>query len=81
MRYYYIQGLPFGRLYDSYYTILALTGAGFILALLGIATYAWFGLQRVVGIFTLACLGVSLLSCVCGRWCTEPALTTYGPYP
>ncbi|KAG1879785.1 hypothetical protein F4604DRAFT_1751410 [Suillus subluteus] len=55
---------PLDLLTRCYYTILALTGAGFILALLGIATYAWFGLQRVVGIFTLACLGVSLLSCV-----------------
>ncbi|KAG1860286.1 hypothetical protein DFJ58DRAFT_726076 [Suillus subalutaceus] len=56
--------LPLDLLTRCYYTILALSGAGFVLALLGIATYAWFGLQRVVGIFTLACLGVSLLSCV-----------------
>ncbi|KAG2366702.1 hypothetical protein BDR07DRAFT_1395548 [Suillus spraguei] len=56
---------PLDLLTRCYYTILALSGAGFILALLGIATYAWFGLQRVVGIFTIACLGVGLFSCVC----------------
>ncbi|KAG2074794.1 hypothetical protein BDR04DRAFT_1092340 [Suillus decipiens] len=56
---------PLDLLTRCYYTILVLSGAGFILALLGIATYAWFGLQRVVGIFTIACLGVSLFSCVC----------------
>ncbi|KAG1879746.1 hypothetical protein F4604DRAFT_1751350 [Suillus subluteus] len=56
---------PLDLLTRCYYTILALSGAGFILALLGIATYAWVGLQRVVGIFTMACLGVSLLLCVC----------------
>ncbi|KAG1879753.1 hypothetical protein F4604DRAFT_1751378 [Suillus subluteus] len=55
---------PLDLLTRCYYTILALSGAGFILALLGIATYAWVALQRVVGIFTMACLGVSLLSCV-----------------
>lgn len=55
---------PLDLLTRCYFTTLALSGAGFILALLGIATYAWFGLQRVVGIFTMACLGVSLLSCV-----------------
>ncbi|KAG1851299.1 hypothetical protein DFJ58DRAFT_426052 [Suillus subalutaceus] len=56
---------PLDLLTRCYYTILGLSGAGFILALLGIATYAWVGLQRVVGIFTMACLGVSLLLCVC----------------
>lgn len=55
---------PLDLLTRCYFTTMALSGAGFILALLGIATYAWFGLQRVVGIFTMACLGVSLLSCV-----------------
>ncbi|KAG1781857.1 hypothetical protein EV702DRAFT_489821 [Suillus placidus] len=55
---------PIDLLTRCYFTIMALSGAGFILALLGIATYAWYGLQRVVGIFTMACLGVSLLSCV-----------------
>lgn len=55
---------PLDLLTRCHFTILALSGAGFILALLGIATYAWFGLQRVVGIFTMACLGTSLLSCV-----------------
>jgi hypothetical protein len=55
---------PLDLLTRCYFTTLALSGAGFILALLGIATHAWFGLQRVVGIFTMACLGVSLLSCV-----------------
>ncbi|KAG2347560.1 hypothetical protein BDR05DRAFT_668912 [Suillus weaverae] len=55
---------PVDLLTRCYFTILTLSGAGFILALLGIATYAWYGLQRVVGIFTMACLGVSLLSCV-----------------
>ncbi|KAG1742524.1 hypothetical protein EDB19DRAFT_1701605 [Suillus lakei] len=55
---------PLDLLTRCYFTTLALSGAGFILALLGIATYAWFGLQRVVGIFTMACLGVSFLSCV-----------------
>ncbi|KAG2753993.1 hypothetical protein P692DRAFT_20845413 [Suillus brevipes Sb2] len=55
---------PLDLLTRCYFTTLALSGAGFILALLGIATYAWLGLQRVVGIFTMACLGVSLLSCV-----------------
>lgn len=56
---------PLDLLTRSYFTILALSGAGFVLALLGIATYAWFGLKRVVGIFTIACIGVSLLS---GVW-------------
>ncbi|KAG2032311.1 hypothetical protein BDR03DRAFT_970445 [Suillus americanus] len=55
---------PLDLLTRCYFTILTLSGAGFILALLGIATYAWFGLQQVVGIFTMACLGASLLSCV-----------------
>ncbi|KAG1817987.1 uncharacterized protein BJ212DRAFT_1348088 [Suillus subaureus] len=55
---------PLDLLTRCYFTILALSGAGFLLALLGIATYAWFGLQRVVGIFTIACLGASLLSCL-----------------
>ncbi|KAG2032313.1 hypothetical protein BDR03DRAFT_970456 [Suillus americanus] len=55
---------PLDLLTRCYFTILALSGAGFILAILGIATYAWFELQRVVGIFTMACLGASLLSCV-----------------
>ncbi|KAG2109367.1 uncharacterized protein F5147DRAFT_156054 [Suillus discolor] len=56
---------PLDLLTRCYFTILVLSGAGFILALLGIATYAWFGLKRVVGIFTIACMGVSLLS---GVW-------------
>jgi hypothetical protein len=55
---------PLDLLTRCYFTTMALSGAGFILALLGIATYAWFGLQRIVGIFTMACLGISLLSCV-----------------
>ncbi|KAG1817990.1 uncharacterized protein BJ212DRAFT_1348100 [Suillus subaureus] len=55
---------PLDLLTRCYFTILALSGAGFILAILGIATYAWFELQRVVGIFTMACLGASLLSCL-----------------
>jgi hypothetical protein len=55
---------PLDLLTRCYFTTMALSSAGFILALLGIATYAWFALQRVVGIFTMACLGVSLLSCV-----------------
>ncbi|KAG2050240.1 hypothetical protein BDR06DRAFT_1011410 [Suillus hirtellus] len=56
---------PLDLLTRSYFTILALSGAGFVLALLGIATYAWFGLKRIVGIFTIACIGASLLS---GVW-------------
>ncbi|KAG2074798.1 hypothetical protein BDR04DRAFT_1092347 [Suillus decipiens] len=56
---------PLDLLTRCYYTVLALSGAGFILALIGIATYAWFGLQQVVGIFTIACLGVSLFVCMC----------------
>ncbi|KAG2366701.1 hypothetical protein BDR07DRAFT_1395535 [Suillus spraguei] len=56
---------PLDLLTRCYYTILALSGAGFISALLGIATYAWFGLRQTVGIFTIACLGVSLFACVC----------------
>ncbi|KAG0693948.1 hypothetical protein DFH29DRAFT_1006764 [Suillus ampliporus] len=53
---------PLDLLTRCYFTTLALSGAGFILALLGIATYAWFGLQRVVGIFTTACIGVSFVA-------------------
>ncbi|KAG2109356.1 uncharacterized protein F5147DRAFT_692999 [Suillus discolor] len=56
---------PLNLLTRCYFTILALSGAGFVLALLGIATYTWFGLKRVVGIFTIACIGISLLS---GVW-------------
>ncbi|KAG2366699.1 hypothetical protein BDR07DRAFT_443213 [Suillus spraguei] len=56
---------PLDLLTRCYYTVLVLSGVGFILALLGIATYAWFGLQQVVGIFTIACLGVSLFACMC----------------
>ncbi|KAG1738240.1 hypothetical protein EDB19DRAFT_1714668 [Suillus lakei] len=55
---------PLDLLTRCYFTTLALSGAGFILALVGIATYAWLGLQQAVGIFTMACLGVSLLPCV-----------------
>ncbi|KAG2142247.1 uncharacterized protein EDB93DRAFT_1293186 [Suillus bovinus] len=55
---------PLDLITRCYYTILVLSGAGFIMALLGIATYAWFGLRRVVGIFSISCIGVSLLSCV-----------------
>ncbi|KAG1740856.1 uncharacterized protein EDB91DRAFT_1131828 [Suillus paluster] len=55
---------PINLLTRCYFTTLALSGVGFILALLGIATYAWFGLQHVVGIFTTACIGVSFVACV-----------------
>ncbi|KAG0703310.1 hypothetical protein DFH29DRAFT_449160 [Suillus ampliporus] len=55
---------PLDLLTRCYFTTLALSGAGFILALLGIATYAWFGLQHVVGIFTTACIGVSFLASI-----------------
>ncbi|KAG0693946.1 hypothetical protein DFH29DRAFT_1006762 [Suillus ampliporus] len=55
---------PLDLLTRCYFTTLALSGAGFILALLGIATYAWFGLQHVVGIFTMACIGVSFIAFV-----------------
>ncbi|KAG2153364.1 hypothetical protein DEU56DRAFT_751944 [Suillus clintonianus] len=55
---------PLDLLTRCYYMTFALSSLGFILALLGIVTYAWFGLQRVVGIFTMSCLGFSLAACV-----------------
>jgi len=56
---------PLALLARCYYTTLVLSGAGFIAALLGITAYAWEGLQQTVGIFTTACLGVSILA---GIW-------------
>lgn len=56
---------PLALLSRCFYTTLALSGVGFILALLGITAYAWEGLQQNVGIFTTACLGISLLA---GIW-------------
>jgi hypothetical protein len=56
---------PLALLARCYYTTLALSSIGFIAALLGITTYAWKGLQQTVGIFTTACLGVSV---VAGVW-------------
>ncbi|KAG0703311.1 hypothetical protein DFH29DRAFT_449289 [Suillus ampliporus] len=55
---------PLDLLTRCYFTTLALGSAGFILALLGIATYAWVVLRQTVGIFTTACLGVSIVACV-----------------
>ncbi|KAG1740855.1 uncharacterized protein EDB91DRAFT_1248238 [Suillus paluster] len=55
---------PLDLLTRCYYTTLALSSAGFILALLGITAYAWVILQQTVGIFTTACLGVSIVACV-----------------
>ncbi|KAH7905329.1 hypothetical protein BJ138DRAFT_1118568 [Hygrophoropsis aurantiaca] len=51
---------PIALLTRCYYTTLALTAVGFILALLGILSYIWAGLMMPVGIFSTACLGVGL---------------------
>jgi len=51
---------PTDLLSRCYFTCLSLTAAGFVLALLGIMSYAWSALQLAVGIFTTACLGVAL---------------------
>jgi len=56
---------PLALLARCYYTTLVLSSVGFIAALLGITTYAWKGLQQTVGIFTTACLGISVLA---GVW-------------
>ncbi|KAG2142252.1 uncharacterized protein EDB93DRAFT_1158104 [Suillus bovinus] len=55
---------PLDLLTRCYFTTLALSSIGFILALLGIAGYAWVILQQVVGIFTVVCLGVSIVASV-----------------
>lgn len=46
---------PLDLLTRCYFTTLALGSAGFILALLGIGSYAWVILQQVIGIFTIVC--------------------------
>ncbi|KIJ08389.1 hypothetical protein PAXINDRAFT_172946 [Paxillus involutus ATCC 200175] len=51
---------PLSLLTRCYYTTLCLTSVGFILALTGILTYAWVGLQMYVGIFSTACLGIAV---------------------
>ena len=56
---------PLPLLTRCYYMTLVLGGTGFVAALLGIATYAWEGLQQTVGIVTVSCLGVSV---VAGVW-------------
>lgn len=56
---------PLALITRCYYTTLVLGGAGFIAAIIGITAYAWEGLQRTVGIFTTACLAISLLA---GAW-------------
>lgn len=53
---------PLDLLTRCYFTTLALGSVGFILALLGIAGYAWVILQQVIGIFTVVCLGVSIVA-------------------
>lgn len=55
---------PLDLLTRCYFTTLALGGVGFTLALLGIAGYAWVILKEIVGIFTVVCLGVSILASV-----------------
>jgi hypothetical protein len=55
---------PLDLLTRCYFTTLALGSVGFILALLGIAGYAWVILKQVIGIFTVACLGVSVVASV-----------------
>lgn len=55
---------PLDLLTRCYFTTLALGSVGFILALLGITSYAWVMLQQVVGIFTTVCLGVSIAASV-----------------
>lgn len=55
---------PLDLLTRCYFTTLALGSVGFILILLGIAGYAWVILRRVVGIFTVVCLGVSIVASV-----------------
>ncbi|KIK43982.1 hypothetical protein CY34DRAFT_803217 [Suillus luteus UH-Slu-Lm8-n1] len=55
---------PLDLLTRCYFTTLALGSVGFILALLGIAGYAWVVLKEVIGIFTVVCLGVSILASV-----------------
>ncbi|EGN91876.1 hypothetical protein SERLA73DRAFT_164321 [Serpula lacrymans var. lacrymans S7.3] len=51
---------PTDLLSRCYFTCLSLTAAGFVLALLGIMSYAWTALEQAVGIFTTACLGVAV---------------------
>ncbi|KIK97968.1 hypothetical protein PAXRUDRAFT_135162 [Paxillus rubicundulus Ve08.2h10] len=51
---------PLSLLTRCYYTTLCLASFGFILALTGILTYAWAGLQMTVGIFSTACLGIAV---------------------
>lgn len=55
---------PLDLLTRCYFTTLALGSVGFILALLGIAGYAWVILKQVIGIFTVVCLGVSIVASV-----------------
>ncbi|KAG1828549.1 hypothetical protein EV424DRAFT_1385602 [Suillus variegatus] len=55
---------PLDLLTRCYFTTLALGSVGFILVLLGIASYAWVILRQVVGIFTVVCLGVSIVASV-----------------
>ncbi|KAG1900972.1 uncharacterized protein F5891DRAFT_1188069 [Suillus fuscotomentosus] len=55
---------PLDLLTRCYFTTLALGSVGFILVLLGIAGYAWVILRQVVGIFTVVCLGVSIVASV-----------------
>ncbi|KAG1747529.1 hypothetical protein EDD22DRAFT_272573 [Suillus occidentalis] len=55
---------PLDLLTRCYFTTLALGSVGFIVALLGIAGYAWVVLKEVIGIFTVVCLGVSMVASV-----------------
>ncbi|KAG2109368.1 uncharacterized protein F5147DRAFT_773183 [Suillus discolor] len=55
---------PLDLLTRCYFTTLALGSVGFILVLLGIAGYAWVILRQAVGIFTIVCLGVSVVASV-----------------
>jgi hypothetical protein len=55
---------PLDLLTRCYFTTLALGSVGFILALLGIAGYAWVVLKQVIGIFTVVCLGVSIVASI-----------------
>jgi len=56
---------PLSLMTRCYYTTLCLTAAGFVLALTGILAYIWAGLRMSVGIFSTACLGVSISA---GLW-------------
>ncbi|KAH7921012.1 hypothetical protein BV22DRAFT_1132615 [Leucogyrophana mollusca] len=51
---------PIALLTRCYYTTLALTALGFILALMGILAYIWAGLKMPVGVFSTICLGIGI---------------------